>query len=248
MEFILESTSFTVYFKKVNEIRRKAFEFEDVFSPFFVTPFQINQVPDTAQEDIPRIIANSRKGFSNLFISQVHSQYNANFNYTKNTKWEDIYEHLKDIIYVLYTGLEKLKINNFHYAGLMTQLFLPTDNDKEAILFLMERFSQQRSVFPYDYNAKFTFIEESKYFINYTISNIRKYSGSKELPRLVPAYLKMDATGIMITIDINDRFAYNTEREYFSDSMEGLNILAMNHAIITDRLARYLEKGEFFSD
>ena len=86
------------------------------------------------------------------------------------------------------------------------------------------------------------------FFINFTISNVRKYSGSKELPRFVPAYLKMDATGILITIDINDRFAYNTEREYFSDSMEGLNVLAMSHAIISNKLSSFLERGEFMNE
>ena len=245
MDYFIQQSSFSVYFNKAEEIRRHIFDFEQSFTGRFIKPFQLNSVADNAPSEIPRIIGLTQDGSTTLQVSQVSLTILEKIGGEKPKGWPEICREFKEYISLAYSSLENNKIDSFLYAGLTLHIYFPMSDNESVIDFLLEKFLSHSVISrPSDINVKFTFTEKNQYYYNYNLSNKIEYQPSGPAPRMIPAYLKASAFGLMLVLDINDRYAFNFNREYLSEKNEGLQILQRADNLIQNRLSDMLESGK----
>ena len=98
----------------------------------------------------------------------------------------------------------------------------------------------------YDINIKYTFVEKDNIFVNIMLQNARLFkegvdaslAGSLSLNEQV-------AESIGAIIDINDRYGFNTDVNYKSNSNMLNELIQSMGNIINNKLGELIEKGEY---
>lgn len=246
----IEGSQFSVFFPRQINIRKHFFNIESIFSNKFSSPFQLLPIPDDAPAEIPRIEAHSQNGHSKLNISQSHILFQTHYDSGWEIDWGRISQYLSENMGLIYKALESLGLVSLNFAGLVVEMYYPLGNNEQAIrklkdIYLKSDLAASEFI---DLNLRFTQVKEGKYYINYHVSNSRKFEGAAQIPRLVPAYLKEHGHGVSLKLDINDRYAYNYQREYISDSQEGLQLLNLVGTVFSKGIDNLLESGGFGRD
>ncbi|MDY7224707.1 hypothetical protein [Halalkalibacterium halodurans] len=239
----IESTSFNIFYPRIQNLRRKLFEFEDNLESFFFTPFEGHPIPDDAPSNIPRISAKSKNGHSHMDVSQDRLSFQTNYDHRFNGEWARCLGYLNDRIIPITKIIQTLVNNQFLYSGLTTVIFI---EHNDPINHMLKRyFDVQQSNNPFDINLKFTYVIDEKYYINIGINNVRTYSGNANVKNVVPAYLDKINEGVVISLDINDRYGYNYIKEYNSGLVEVKEIITKTSRVVEKNLEEIFEQGVF---
>lgn len=216
--------SFSIIFPKQPDIRRKANEFEDLLKGLhqgdYGQPPLVISIPDELDPEVPRLIFGSRRGYSQIIISQV----NMTLNVAYSPDWQiDISKGRQYFLERAKVLFELLKIFGEtvkpYYSGITTHVYVPSiKEDKEIIECISQKFFKQVNLErAYDIQIKITTIHSDKFFSRTTIQNQRIWKPidtQKGMPRLS---IKNSAErGILIINDFNDRYSYNENNDYFS--------------------------------
>lgn len=132
-----------------------------------------------------------------------------------------------------------------HFCGLVIDLQVPVREDREAVQFLSTLLSQRK--LPDDLDGlgqRLTFVRDDTYYVNITVFNQRKYSGNAPSDRVVPAYLSRVSSGVAIHLDLNDRYAFNDQKDYSSKDTVPAALLTRAQGLLRDSLPVLLEHGE----
>jgi hypothetical protein len=238
------STQFNVFYPSIQGIRRNFFDIEEKLKDHFQTPFNLIPVPDEAPVEIPRIVATSKHGFSQLSIglnnAGLTTQYNENF----SSNWSACRDYLEGKIENYLSVLGEICDGNLLYSGLVIQLELPFENDPVEVLtdrFLKIETNQEL----FDVETKLTFVLDNTFYVNITLSNYRNYEGVgiPDLP--VPAYMNLNGRGIRVLIDINDKYGFNFQRGYLSSKEKQIHLFGLATKVLEEKLVEIMEKGEF---
>jgi hypothetical protein len=244
VNIICENVNFSIYFQKDLNIRKKIFQIEDAFSPKFIKPFQLIQVPDDAPEEIPRIQASSNMGHSQLVISQSNLSLSTKFDNGWENDWNQCKSYFQDNIELSYKSLNAIDNKVINFCGIVANIFIEFENSKKVIDFLNSLFVKNVSDTDLiDLNLKFTYKRDDKYYINYSFLNDTKYASDGKTIKMIPAYLRKVKSGLMVNIDVNDRFSFNFNQDYTSNTQEGINLLNILDEIVKNRLQDILIKG-----
>ncbi|MED1202570.1 hypothetical protein [Heyndrickxia acidicola] len=231
----IQTTSFNTFFPKFENLRYKLFDFEEKLQNYFIKPFNTIPVPDQAPAEIPRIHANSHHGHSELNVSLDRLSFVTNYD-ERFSEWKQHHTYLSERIFPMTSIIKDLVNNQFLYSGLTTDI-LVEEVAEEPIKHIFNKFLNfQTNSNPYDCNLKLTYVLKDKYYLNLTISNIRWYSGSGNPELALPAYLEEAGRGIILNLDINDRYAYNYKKGYTSKSEEVDEILDITSDIIENKV------------
>lgn len=218
--------SFSLIFPRQLNIRRLANEFEDKLKEYTDLTYsqpQVISVPDELDPEIPRLIFGSKRGSSQIVISQLSIVLNVVY----TPDWQiDISKgrrYLLKRVLVLFDLLSILGDIQPLFAGLATTIRLPAkDNNYNIIKHLSDIFLKNFDIkLIHDIQLKFTSIINDKYYSNLTISNYRTWNLEEKqaiLKRLPKD--KVSACGIQIVGDFNDRYAFNEKEGYFTDKSE----------------------------
>lgn len=237
---ILKSAGYNIVFPRIDNLRRKAFEIEDHLNEYF-TAANIIPVPDIAPAEIPRISSTSHNGHSNLNISLTNAQIVTRFDNDFSINSELSLKYVEDRVYKL-TDLLK-EYTRFYFSGLTTEIhFLSTD----PISTIIKNFTTQNADNNfYDVNCKFTSLIADKYYVNISVGNERLYEGfanhEEEIVRL--ANMNLVEHLIKVTIDINDRHAFNSNKEYWSSVGEIQTIFEIIKDILNHKMERIISEG-----
>ncbi len=232
---------FSVFFPPIVDIRRQIFKFEDAFDNFN-KPFTLTPLPENAPPDIPRICGISKNQHSQLNITSQNIQIITSYddNYSGNIGL--CFDYINNKIKQAYTGLDTTIGNNILFSGLTMQVVL--EDEANPPQHIADVFSSVKSSLALkDISSRLTYELNKKYYINLTIENARNYSGIQK--GLSLAGLKEVSQAIMITVDFNDRLAFNIDDTYRSTFAEMQEISRKSRTLIENSINDLVEKGEF---
>lgn len=237
----IESSSLNVFFPQIQDIRRQLFTFEDAFDSF-QKPFTLTPLPDNAPPEIPRICAVSKNQHSQLNITtqniQISTIYEDNYAYDL----EKCFAYISNKISQIEKGVENTIVNNVLFSGLTVKVVYREGDD--PVHSLAERFARVNSNMELmDLSSRLTYTLDNRYYINVTVENARKYSGIQN--GLSIAGLKQESESIIVTADINDRYAFNKDENYRSSIGELETIKSITKNILINNVAALIDKGEF---
>ncbi|PWW99187.1 hypothetical protein CYK75_10755 [Clostridium perfringens] len=209
----IESIGFNLFIPKMNNIRQYYNEIEQNLKEYFVTPFTLVPIPDDAPEEIPRIIAKSKNGHSELQISLINVQLNIGFddNLNFNSDINKCFSYTQERINRIVDTLGKYSNDVFLFSGITTRIIKDNQN---PIKFLNDKFLNVKSnVDLYSISNKFTYLLEDKYFLNFNIYNLRTFEGIINEHNIKPEINEI-SNNLCIEIDMNDKYGFNHNREH----------------------------------
>lgn len=211
-----ETCGFNVVFPEIKNIREKFFELESTLTDF-AKPFNLISLPDEAPKEMPRILANTLHGHSSLSISCLSAQIMTKFDgdYTNNFELcsSYIFERANKLLEVIgrYTS------NKYYFFGISTQINLEKANPVQLMCSQYVKANTFGDSQPYDAALKMTFVEEEIYYINMEIGNERRYNGIAANNNVSLYGLNEVGNELILTLDINNRYALNNRAEYFAE-------------------------------
>lgn len=228
--------SFSINFARRSDIRRKANDFEDALKEKLEGHYgqpQVISVPDELDPEIPRLIFSSRYGFSQIIVSQISVTLNVTYSPDWQIAIEKGREYLLQRINVLYEALPLVSITQPYFVGLTTRARLSSMADDSSILRhisqLFLRDSQTENL--YDIELKLTSVHDKRFFSNITIHNYRIWQFAEPQQGIVRlSGNKANARGIEFIGDFNDRYAFNENPDYFSESSIAVEII--DHGLV----------------
>lgn len=198
------------------EIRLKAFDFEKKLQEYFTLP-QIIPVPDDFHPEVPRIIFSTPRGHSTLTISQINFSFKTSYDGEFTANIDKCIEYLKERMTLVFSTLKESNIVVFYMGLIFNFEDLFTQND-DPVIALSRRFLSDHLGFTeelHDINLKLTTCHDNLFYKNITFTNYRRYK-KKSIPKPSPAFLELEGEGLQVQLDINDRLAFNTQKDYES--------------------------------
>ena len=246
---IIQSSTFSLFFAPNSGIRESIFKLEKHFGDF-QKPFTLIPLPQDAPLEIPRIIANTISGHSQLSICgnnmQLLTRYDSNFNSDVSKCVGYVREKCRSIVDSL-SIINEGKENGtaFYYSGLsMTLTFEDLNIVNDCADYLFKKYFKCTTDLPLDeVQLHFALVFENKYYINVMAKSNRQFFGIPD-ERGSLAGLKTAGENLQIVIDINDRYAFNHERNYCS-SLECVEAIAkLTEDFISSNIDDFIAKGE----
>ncbi len=222
-------SSFSIFFPRQEKIRRKVNDFEDVLIGRYSQP-QVVPVPDDLDPGVPRILFDSLHGYSQIVISQINMSLNVNY----SQEWQDDIskgqEYLTERVPILFDLVGKLNAESkIHYCGIVTRARLISIEDDKKIIDHMSNIFQLRhnGVELHDLEIKRASTIEERFFSNTVVKNYRTWRIPEDSafhpPRMNDN--QVIERGIEIIGDFNDRYKYNQDSRFFSDSLVANDII-----------------------
>ncbi|OJF76361.1 MAG: hypothetical protein BKP49_07780 [Treponema sp. CETP13] len=240
---VISSTA-TFFFSPVQNIREKVFELENLLQNDYPKPFNLITLPDVAPSEFPRITATSHHGFSSLAISTNSIQFTTRFNLDFCDKWEEKCKpYLMEHIDRLFIATKNIFSNMFFCGLTINTLENGYSSSTATIVENQIKHTFIKNATPYDIEMKQAVVHDKKYYINIKIQNLRVLPGTNVLGKSLKDIEKHDTIGI--TLDINDRYAANYQKNYKSSTDVFWGIFKLANTIICSKLNLLYTKGEF---
>ena len=209
--------SFNIFFSRQPEIRRRANDFEDKLKGLYFQP-HIVPVPDDLDPEVPRMLFGSEHGFSQIIVSQVTLVLNVIYSPDWQIDISKGRQYLFERVPILFELLDILKGEKPYFCGLSTRVHLSTKaEDKNIIEDLKKLFLRNSMDSTYDVQVKITNLLSQRFFSNMAVQNYRswKLEGPQQGIIRFPQNEASDR-GIEIYGDLNDRYAFNENKDYYT--------------------------------
>lgn len=238
----IKQTNLNLVYPKINDFRKKFVLAEDVLSQNFMTP-TILPIPNELQGEIPRIVVQTKNSHSVLNIALTVASFTTNYDDEFGGDWTKCKEYLEGRCTDVYQIINQMTDNNI-FVGLITNIEID-ENDKPGIEILKSSLLNTNKIDDvFDLSCKYTFIYNSRFYVNIILENSREYNARKlDNGRVVINSEKKH--DISVTIDINDRYASNFLEDYVSSKEAFDEIIKITDLIINEKLDDLIKKGEF---
>lgn len=246
---IVQSCAFTVYFPQNTRIREHLFELEHYFTDF-QSPFTLVPLPPDAPMELPRIIASTAHGHSQLTICGNSAQLVSNFDEHFNRDVARCIEYVRKKCARIVSALSIIDgsqsdVPKFYFSGLSTTLlFDEEDGIQDSVDYVARKFINYHTNLSTDeVQFRLALIADRKYYVNIMAQNSRTFSGTPD-ERGSFAGLKIIGDRLQVVLDINDRYAFNREANYTScvDTVDRLSALSERFA--TEYVGSFIRNGE----
>lgn len=242
----IKSINISIKHPKYEKVRRQANTIEDLFEEFYLQP-TVLPIPDEIDPIFPRISINSKNGHSNINFSQIGVDFNVIYDDKYSFDYSLCEDYIKERMKLIQTYLNQSKIEQYYYVGIMCQVKFNYEGEFDEIHQIQDYYLKQFDVANlYDFNQKITLLEEDTYFHNITLSNYRDYTGdiiNQDSPAILSfEKAKISENGIVVTIDINNRYQYTSKGILFETAKldDSLNYLySKNREWIDKRIYDY---------
>lgn len=208
----IDNIGFNLFIPKLNNIRNLYIEIENGLKEYFFAPFTILPIPEDVAEEVPRLVAKSKNGHSELLVSLINVQLTVEFddNFNKNT--EKCFEYILERINKITEVFGKYSNETFLFSGITARIIL--DDIDDPIDFLNNNCIKVKgNERMYNASTKFAYLIEDKYFVNFNIYNLRTFEGIVNEGAIKPNVNEL-SNKLAIEIDINDKFGYNHNNDY----------------------------------
>ena len=242
---LIQDTSVTVTYKKIEDIKKIYDSNKNVLEQYF-KDVMILPIPDDAPLEIPRIILKSQNGHAQLNISPVATTFGVQYNAGYEKNWNECALYVSTRMRTVFDFLNRLTNDVYEYVGVVTNVIYDevSQNGTEKLASTLLKSPKIKNLF--DINLKYTFIEESSLFVNIMLQNARFFKDSVDVNEAGSLNINDQvAESIGACIDINDRYAFNTDVMYKSNSKLLSKLLVCMNNIINNKLQILIEKGEY---
>ena len=118
---IIKQTNLNLVYPRIMEYRKKFANSEDILQQYFM-PSTILPIPEQVQDEVPRIIAQTKNGHSMLNIALSVSSFITNYNGEFVSDWNKCKEYLVQRCSDIYKIIDNMTENNNTFAGLITNV------------------------------------------------------------------------------------------------------------------------------
>ena len=245
---IIKQTNLNLVYPRIMEYRKKFANSEDILQQYFM-PSTILPIPEQVQDEVPRIIAQTKNGHSVLNIALSVSSFITNYNGEFLSDWNKCKEYLAQRCSDIYQMIDNMTENNNTFVGLITNVEID-DLDGTGLEILKKSLfgvETEKMGELYDLSCKLTYVYKNRYYINITLQNLREFSVQQYSNGRTCITGERKHT-ISASIDINDRYAANNDMDYESKKEAFDEILQITSNIIDNKLENLVRKGEFVYD
>jgi len=242
---IIQGTAITVTYKKIERIKKIYYENDSVLKEMF-NEATVLPIPDNAPSEIPRIIIKTRNEHAQLNISPIAATFEVHYDSGFEKNWSACEQYISKRMAKVFEFLNFLTENKYEYIGVVTNVLYDevTQNGVQKIAAHLLNAKKIKNL--YDVWIKYTFVEEAKYYINIMLQNARLFKNGIDKDRAGELGQRNQiAESIGAIIDINDRYAFNTDSSYKSDSTAFEKILGYLDGIMGEKLNLLIEEGEY---
>lgn len=245
---IIKQTNLNLVYPRIMEYRKKFANSEDILQQYFM-PSTILPIPEQVQDEVPRIIAQTKNGHSVLNIALSVSSFITNHNGEFLSDWNKCKEYLAQRCSDIYQIIESMTENNNTFVGLITNVEIDDLDGTGLEILKKSLFGEDTEKMGklYDLSCKLTYVYKRRYYINITLQNLREFSVQQYSNGRTCITGERKHT-ISASIDINDRYAANNDMDYESKKEAFDEILQITSNIIDNKLEYLVRKGEFVYD
>ena len=242
---LIQGTSVTVTYKKIEGIKRVYYNNDKVLKRYF-NEATVLPVPDEAPVDIPRIIIKTLNEHAQLNVSPIATTFDARFDSGFERNWESCAKYISERMSSVFEFLNILTDNAYEYIGLVSNVLYDEVKNNGANKIESSLLNSKKIKDIYDINIKYTFVENDNYFVNIMLQNARLIKGGVNVNSAgVLGKDEQIAESIGAVIDINDRYGFNTKNNYQSDSGKLDYLIQSMGNIVNNKLETLIEKGEY---
>ena len=248
MKMIIKQTNLNLVYPRIMEYRKKFTNSEDILQQYFM-PSTILPIPEQVQDEVPRIIAQTKNGHSMLNIALSVSSFITNYNGEFVSDWNKCKEYLAQRCSDIYQIIDNMTENNNTFVGLITNVEIDDLDGTGLEILKKSLFGEETEKMGelYDLSCKLTYVYKNRYYINITLQNLREFSVQQYSNGRTCITGERKHT-ISASIDINDRYAANNDVNYKSKKEAFDEILQITSNIIDNKLENLVRKGEFVYD
>lgn len=242
---LIQGTSITVTYKKVTGIKKVYYNHEEILKPFF-NEATVLPVPDDAPVEIPRIIVKTLNEHAQLNISLVAATFEVHYDAGFERNWDACSKYIVERMTKVFEFLNILTDNTYEYVGLVSRLVYDEVNQNGAMKIVENLLNSKKINNIYDINIKYTFVENDNMFVNIILQNARMFKDGFNINEAGSLRIEnQEAESIGAIIDINDRYGFNTNANYKSNSRMLSTLIQSMDNIINNKLETLIEKGEY---
>lgn len=242
---LIQGTSITVTYKKIQGIKKAYYNNEEILKEYF-NEATVLPVPDDAPVEIPRIMIKTLHEHAQLNISPIAATFEVKYDAGFERNWKICSEYITERMIKVFEFLNLLTDNNYNYVGLISNVLYDDISQGGADKLSKVLLNSKKIKGIYDINIRYTFIEEQNMFVNITLQNARMFKNGAD-PNS-PGALKISeqmGESIGATIDINDRYGFNTNDDYRTNSSKLQELISCMTNIMDNKLSVLIEKGVY---
>lgn len=242
---LIKDTLISVKFSKIENLKKVYFLNEEILKNHF-NEATVLPVPDDAPVEIPRIILKSINEHSQLNITPIAATLQINYNDGFENDWPSCAKYITEKMNIIFDFLNIMTKDEYEYIGMITHVIY-NDIEKNGARILAENLLKNNiSSRIYDLSLKYTFIECEDMFVNIELQNARVYKNGVN-PDIAGGLNDkyQDRESIGATIDINDRFGFNNNKNYKTNREKLNKILDVSTRTINEKLYPLIYKGEY---
>lgn len=242
---LLQGTSISVTYKKIDGIKRAYYNNEEILKKYF-NEATVLPIPDDAPVEIPRIVIRTLHEHAQLNISPVTATFEVQYDSGFERNWDRCSQYIIERMNKVFEFLNILTNNSYEYIGVVSNIIYDEIEHDGAKRIAQTLLNSEKIKDIYDINIKYTFIENSNMFVNIMLQNARMFKFGLVLDKAGALGISnQTAESIGAVIDINDRYGFNNDPDYKSDSGKlGLLLESMGN-IINNKLYTLIERGEY---
>lgn len=246
---MIQTSTFTLHFPANPRIRESLFTLEEHFTDF-QKPFTLVPLPIEAPMEIPRIIASTEHGHSQLIIcgnnAQLITSFDDNFAHDVHRCIAYVRDKCSSIVAALSVIANTIeKPSMFYYSGISLNILLDKSDGIEAPTdYISQKFLKCKINLPVDeQQLRCALIVADKYYVNVMIQNYRQFAGTPD-ERGSLYGLKTLGENLQVTLDVNDRYAFNHEKGYRSSEEAVVCISELAERFSSRYVRDFVKSGE----
>lgn len=242
---IIQGTSITVTYKKIEGIKKVYYNNEEILKDFF-NEATVLPIPDDAPFEIPRILIKTKNEHAQLNISPTAATFEVHYDAGFERDWKPCSEYIIARMAKVFEFLNILTGNTYEYIGLVSNIIYDEIAQEGTQKIAANLLNTKKIDNIYDINIRYTFVEEENLFVNIMLQNARLFKNGITTNEAGALSIQDQiAESIGAIIDINDRYGFNTNVEYKSDSGMLNKLIDVMGNIINNKLVALIEKGEY---
>lgn len=183
--------------------------------------FNVIGIPDNAKipPEVPRILATSPKGHSLIQVSGSAINLQTTFDGTFSGDFSVCRKYIFERIYAINKIAKLISEDKVLFCGIISVF---NDNDvKNAAKFIRDSFFVEKDSDIFDIIARFTFVEDTKYYKNIAISNARK---------------SLQEESLSVSVDVNNRYMFNYDKGKYTTDEDFEKLLKIYDNFVNEKL------------
>lgn len=216
------NTQYVINFEPNSNVKDYLDQIQRELSRYFSKDaFNVISIPDNAKipPEVPRILATSPKGHSLIQVSESAINLQTTFDGTFSGDFSTCRKYIVERICAINKIAKLISGNKVLFCGIIS-VFNDADV-KNAAKFIRDRFFVEKDSDIFDIIARFTFVEDTKYYKNIAISNARK---------------SLQEESLSVSVDVNNRYMFNYDKGKYTTDEDFEKLLKIYDNFVNEKL------------